>query len=98
MLTDIVYDTVSPVVQLGSPNQPTTIYVDNKSAIAMSKSDLINDRTKHIDIRYHHVRDLIKSRIIKIIWRSTSEMKADFLTKPLGRVAFHRAIADFFAQ
>ena len=67
---------------------PVDIYCDNKSAIALSKNDLHHQRTKHIDIRHHFIRDYIKKNIINIIWISTQEQIADILTKPVSITTF----------
>ena len=42
----------------------TTIYCDNKSTIALSKNYVIHKRTKHIDTRYHFIRELVNNREI----------------------------------
>ena len=43
-------------------NGPTTIYCENKSAIALSKKNLFYKRIKHIDTRYHFIRELVNNR------------------------------------
>ncbi len=42
------------------------MYVDNQAAILISKNDVYHDRTKHIDIRYHYIRDAVKSGLFKL--------------------------------
>ncbi|KAJ4716489.1 Retrovirus-related Pol polyprotein from transposon TNT 1-94 [Melia azedarach] len=42
-----------------SQEKPTKIYVDNKSAIALAKNPMFHDRSKHIDMRYHYIRECI---------------------------------------
>jgi hypothetical protein len=67
---------------------PTTIYSDNQSAIAISKGDDIGERSKHIDIKYHYVKDLITNNDINIEYCPTKLQIADIMTKALGRPQF----------
>ena len=77
--------------ELGFPQQhPTKLYVDNKPAIALAKDPVQHKRNKHIDIRHHYVRELIKDKKVSLEWLSTSDMLADFLTKPLGYNKFSK--------
>ena len=62
---------------------PTMLYCDNQSAIALTKDDVHHQRTKHIDIRYHFIRELVNRKEIKLDYLDTDSMIADLLTKPL---------------
>ena len=64
------------------------LLVDNKSAIALSKNPVHHDRSKHIDTRYHFVRDCVDRGEVDIDHVSTTEQLADILTKALGRARF----------
>jgi hypothetical protein len=70
----------------GTTLEPTTIFSDNKSAIALSKDHQYHARTKHIDIRYHFIRWIIEDGQIRLIYCPTEDMLADTLTKPLPNV------------
>lgn len=59
----------------------TTVYVDNDSAINLSKNDQYSNRTKHIDVRYHHTRKLVEDKIIEVKYVNTKINTADSLTK-----------------
>jgi hypothetical protein len=63
--------------------QPTTLFSDSQSAIALTKDGHYHARTKHIDIRYHFIRYVIESGLIQLIYCPTDEMTADTLTKAL---------------
>jgi transposase InsO family protein len=64
--------------------EPTTLYSDNQSAIALAHSQgHFHARTKHIDIRYHFIRFTIESGSIRLVYCPTDEMTADVLTKAL---------------
>lgn len=70
--------------------EPTMIMEDNQGAIAIAKNPVGHARTKHIDIRYHYVREAVEQQIIDIKFCSTKEMLADMFTKPLPRVQFEK--------
>ena len=67
----------------GSTLTPTTLFSDNKSAIALSRDHQYHARTKHIDIRYHFIRWVIEDGSIRLVFCPTEDMIADTLTKPL---------------
>jgi hypothetical protein len=64
------------------------LLVDNKSAIALSKNPVHHERSKHIDTKYHFVRDCVEDGSIDINHVSTKDQLADILTKALGKVRF----------
>lgn len=59
------------------------LLTDSKSAIALAKNDVHHDRTKHIDIRHHFIRDEIEKETIILQWIPSGEQIADILTKTL---------------
>lgn len=59
---------------------------DNKSAISLTENSKFSNRTKHIDTKYHFVRDMIEKRKLKVIYHPTETNIADMLTKPLGGI------------
>lgn len=65
-------------------SKPTVIRSDNQSAIAMSKNPEFHQRSKHIDIQYHYVRERVAEKSITLDFISTDKMIADSLTKPLN--------------
>ena len=73
---------------LGIQVPKVRLLVDNKSAIALSKNIVHHDRSKHIDTRYHFIRDCVDRGEVDINHVSTTEQLADILTKALGRVKF----------
>lgn len=68
--------------------EPTTIYEDNNGCIAIANNPTDHKRTKHIDIKYHFIREKIQQKIITVKYLSTGEQQADKLTKPLSAVKF----------
>ncbi|KAJ1257988.1 hypothetical protein BS78_10G038800 [Paspalum vaginatum] len=62
--------------------------MDNQSAIALSKDPMLHDRSKHIDTRFHFIRECAEKGDINIEFAGTQDQLADILTKPLGRKVF----------
>ena len=67
----------------GSLEEPTTLFSNSQSAIALTKDGHYHARTKHIDIRYHFIRYIVEAGSIKLIYCPTQQMTADILTKAL---------------
>jgi hypothetical protein len=63
---------------------------DNESAICMADNPIEHSRTKHIDIRYHFLRDYQQKGDIKIAYVSTHNQLADIFTKPLDEKTFSK--------
>jgi hypothetical protein len=75
------------------PIDATTMYQDNQSSIAIARNCSVSNRSKHIDIRHHFIRERIEAGDITVKYCPTEDMVADILTKPLGPIPFarHRA-------
>ncbi|GKC33693.1 hypothetical protein Tco_1046077, partial [Tanacetum coccineum] len=71
-----------------------TICCDNTSAIAISNNPVLHSRTKHIDIRYHFIRDHILKDDIELHFIPTDLQLADIFTKPLAEPSFTRLVAE----
>ena len=74
------------------PSTTPTIYCklfeDNAGAIHLAKSPKMRPRTRHINQKYHHFREWVKSGLIEILPIDTREQVADLLTKPLDYASF----------
>lgn len=70
--------------------QPTTIWCDATTAIAMAKERLKTSRARHIDVRKLVVRDYIDEGVVQIKKCGTKDMLADVMTKPMKAVDFGR--------
>ena len=64
------------------------ILCDNQSGIHLSENLVFHDRSKHIDIRCHYIRDMVQLGAIRLQHIGTDEQVIDILTKPLGKVKF----------
>eukprot|EP01018_Ginkgo_biloba_P035505 Gb_15114 [translate_table: standard] len=76
----------------GQQLQPTVIYWDNRSCIKLSENSVFHDRSKHIMIRYHFIRDYVQRGAVEFQYIFTNEQVADILTKALvkGKFVFFR--------
>ncbi|GJU78555.1 hypothetical protein Tco_1275625 [Tanacetum coccineum] len=70
------------------------IFCDNTSLIAISNNLVLHSRTKHIDIRYHFIRDHILKGDIELHFVPTEYQLADILTKPLDEPTFTKLKAE----
>ena len=66
------------------------IFVDNMSSISIAKNPVLHSRTKHIDIRFHFLRDNYEKGHIDLIHVPSERQTADILTKPLEYEVFAR--------
>jgi hypothetical protein len=74
---------------------PTVLRSDNTGAIDLAHDPVQHAKSKHIDRRYFHIRELIDDKVIKVIYVKSADNRADWLTKPLPKNIFlkHRATA-----
>jgi hypothetical protein len=72
----------------GSGDFPTILYEDNQSCIAWATNPVDHNRTKHINIRYHYIRDQVRNNVITMVYMPTERMIADILTKAIPRAQF----------
>jgi transposase InsO family protein len=64
---------------------PITLYSDNQGGIALTKNPVLHQRTKHVDIKHHYIRELVEAGTVNLAYVSTADMVADVLTKALPR-------------
>jgi hypothetical protein len=66
------------------------LYCDNKSAIAMSKNLVYHNRTRHIAIEHHFIREAIEEGEVELKFCKTEEQVADIFTKELLKEKFQQ--------
>jgi hypothetical protein len=71
------------------------IYSDNTACIALTKDPVAHARTKHIEVRYHYIRQLVAYGKTTLLYLRTEDMLADILTKPLPVTAFRRCLQGY---
>jgi len=68
--------------------EPTPIYCDNNSTISLSKSHVFHNKRKHIDTRFHFIRELHNDDGIVISFCGSKDKLANIFTKTLGKNVF----------
>ncbi|PON33785.1 Ribonuclease H-like domain containing protein [Parasponia andersonii] len=77
--------------ELNKPQkEPMEICIDNKSAIALAKNPVFLDRSKHIDTRYHYIRECVANKEVQLEYIRSHDQIADLFTKPLKFEDFTR--------
>ena len=71
-------------------DQPSVMNEDNQGAIELSKNPRFHNRTKHIDVAYHFIREKVNDKSINVKYCSTDQMLADVMTKSLPRQTFQK--------
>jgi hypothetical protein len=69
-------------------DHPTTLWCDNQSAIHISHNPVEHQRTKHIEIHMHFIRQLIQDGVLSLEYFPTEEKVVDIFTKPLASPHF----------
>ena len=69
------------------------IYYDNQSCVKLSENPMSHDKSNHIEIKYHYIRDMVQRGAVKLQYVATNEQIDDVLTKPLAIVNF-----DYFRE
>ncbi|KAH9651461.1 protein kinase domain-containing protein [Citrus sinensis] len=73
-------------------HDPMTVYCDNQSALYIAENPVYHERTKHIELDCHFVRERVQSNLLLPLHIPTSMQVADVFTKPLGHALFHHHI------
>jgi hypothetical protein len=79
--------------EIGHPEPlPSQLRANNRGSIVISENPKFHSRVKHIDIRYHYLRDSVESGDIKVEYVSTEDNPADLLTKLLGPLMHRKKV------
>ncbi|KAL5815116.1 hypothetical protein ACOSQ3_023574 [Xanthoceras sorbifolium] len=81
--------------ELDQKQESYVLYCDSQSAIHLSKNQTFHSRSKHIDVRYHWIRDVLENKLLQVEKIHTNDNGADMMTKNLPRekLAICREIA-----
>ncbi|KAJ3474116.1 hypothetical protein NLI96_g12644 [Meripilus lineatus] len=80
------------LTELGyEPSGPTTLHMDNQSAIQVARNPEHHGRMKHLDLRFYWLRDAVENGTLSIDYEPTDSMAADILTKSLSKVKVEEA-------
>ena len=66
----------------------TCIFYNNHSCVKLSENPVFHDKSKHIKIEYHYIKDMVQRGVVKLMYVATDKQIANVLTKPLTRVKF----------
>ena len=66
----------------------TCSWCDNQICIKMTENPVFHDRSKHISIKYHYIRDMVEKGVVNLQYVATEEQTADIFTKSLARTKF----------
>jgi hypothetical protein len=73
-----------------SPLRPTPLYIDNESARSLAHNPVHHACSKHIDVKFHWLREQVLAGILTVTHVDTNDQKAGMLTKPKTGEPFHR--------
>ena len=71
-------------------NGASVIFCDNKSVIALSKNPIQQERTKHVEIKHHFIRELVASNVMELLYINTEDQPADMFIKALTEAKFYK--------
>ena len=74
-------------------HRPVLVHEDNKGCVFLAMNMSTTNKSKHIDIKYHFIRQCIREKKMTVVWCETSQMIADILTKFSLSSAQHLALA-----
>jgi len=75
-------------------NQPTKIYGDNEGSLAMARNPQLHQRSKHIDLHWHWIRQMVQDNVINVESCRNPKQTADVLTKALPRLKHTQHVAE----
>ncbi|GKF91466.1 hypothetical protein Tco_0275167 [Tanacetum coccineum] len=76
---------ISQLTDYGLGFNKIPMYCDNKSVIALCRNNVQHSRSKHIDIRFHFIKEHVENGVIELYFVNTEYQLADIITKALGR-------------
>jgi hypothetical protein len=82
------------ISKLGVPQDTIKVYCDSHSVICLTKNDMYQFKTKHIDIKDYFIRDIVTEDMIKVDKIHTNENHAYMLTKLLSNIKFKHCLLD----
>jgi hypothetical protein len=72
----------------GQMMDPTVIHCDNQSCVKLLENPISHDSTKHVEIKYHYICDMVQRKEVRVEYLPTDEQIANVLTKPLAKSKF----------
>ena len=69
-------------------NDASVVYVDNRTAKACAEMESTSTKMRHVDIKYHFVRDHVDKKDVRVDWIQSADNVSDIFTKPLASRLF----------
>jgi hypothetical protein len=69
------------------------VHEDNQGTIDLVHNPIHHNRTKHIDVRYHYIRETVEHDQVRVVKVPTGLNRADLFTKPVAAELFHRHVS-----
>ena len=76
------------MADLGISVEMPILHCDSQSAIQLAKNPVFHAKTKHVDVKYHFIREVLEDKLLQLAKVHTSENPADLLTKGLSSERF----------
>ena len=86
------------VNDVGEVNDPVLIFEDNQGTIALSMNPVNRQRSKHIDVRYHFIRNVQNAGKVIIKYCPTADMVVDVMTKPVTKIKLQKFKSYIFGS
>jgi hypothetical protein len=67
---------------------PTIIHCDNQSCVKLFENPMFHDRSKHVEIKYDYIKDMVQRKVVHVQYLPTHEKIVDIFTKPLAKMKF----------
>jgi hypothetical protein len=81
------------LTELGfTPTSEMELFCDNKSAIAISHDPVQHDRTKHVEVDRHFIKENLEEKIIRFPFVKSEDQLADILTKAVSSKEFYNSL------
>ncbi|KAK3029672.1 hypothetical protein RJ639_039164 [Escallonia herrerae] len=80
------------VGDLGLKQESSTVYYDSQSAIHLTKNQMFHERTKHIDVRFHFIRDVVSHGTVMVEKISTDENPTGMMAKHIPEIKFKHCL------
>ncbi|MCO5614042.1 hypothetical protein L7F22_068322 [Adiantum nelumboides] len=76
------------VTNLGIKEETSMLHCDSQSAILLARNPVYHSKTKHVDMKYHFIREMVEDKQVQLVKVHTTDNPADLLTKELPSESF----------